>query len=164
MGVAPEIPRLTPEMASRKNQVMVFIRLYWDAHGASPSIGEIAAAVGCARSRAQAAVRKLAREGRLHHVPGATRSLMPIERHDAAIALLRARGWTVDPGRRMIAAPDADGTGTLDIGDDGAVRIVRGTNACLPPDPVHAHDARAAGDRADGQAGADGQGRQGEDG
>ena len=87
-----EVIRLTPTMASRKNQVLSFICSYHAAHGEGPSISEIAEAVNCARSRAQEAIRKL-----------------------------EAAGYIVNPGRLELITPppqliDLDEQGRLKVG------------------------------------------------
>jgi hypothetical protein len=41
-----DIPRLSPEMVSRKNQVLRFIQLYWCDYGIGPSISEICSVDG----------------------------------------------------------------------------------------------------------------------
>lgn len=117
MEMGKDIPRLSPTMASRKLQVLAFIRLFYREHGIGPSLSEIAAAIGSNRTRAQDAIRKLAREGRVHHRPGQPRGVVPVEMRDEALRLLRAEGWTVNPERRGIDHPDA--LPLLDVVDPG---------------------------------------------
>lgn len=142
MGIMDDIPRLTPEMVSRKNQVLRFIQLYWCDHGIGPSISEICAAVGCVRSRAQAAVRKLAREGRIHRVPSKARGIRPAETHELALQLLQSEGWVVNPARLELIHPLPP---LLDLDDGGRLVLLGGTNASLPPDRARAHGAAQAG-------------------
>ncbi|WP_030540573.1 LexA family transcriptional regulator [Sphingobium sp. DC-2] len=146
MGIMEDVPRLSPEMASRKLQVLAFIRVYHDRHGVGPSLSEMAAAVGTNRSRVQDAIRKLEREQRIHRVPGKTRGVTPIGSHEEALRQLQALGYIVNPGRMEIVHPEA--LPLLDI--EEAV-----TNASLPPNPAAAHDAREQGDSGNGE----GQGR-----
>ncbi|MBY2957962.1 GntR family transcriptional regulator [Sphingomonadales bacterium 58] len=119
MGIMEDIPRLSPVMASRKLQVLAFIRRYHEEHGVGPSLSEIAAAVGTNRSRVQDAIRKLEREQRLHRVPGKTRGVTPIGSHEEALRQLQALGYVVNPGRLEIIHPDA--LPLLDIEEDAAV-------------------------------------------
>ncbi|NWK96530.1 hypothetical protein DM806_12835 [Sphingobium lactosutens] len=105
MGVVIEVMRLAPEMASRKLQVLDFIRQFYAHHGVGPSLSEIAAAVGTNRSRVQDAIRKLAREGRIHRVPSQTRGIRPAETQEEALRLLQNEGWEVNRGRLQLVAP-----------------------------------------------------------
>lgn len=147
MGIMDDIPRLSPAMASRKNQVLAFIRLYWREHGVGPSLSEIAAAVGTNRSRVQDAIRKLAREGRLHRAPGVTRGVRPAETHEEALRVLQSSGWTVNPDRLELIHPAAP---LIDLDEDGRLVVGGGagpsvTNASLPPSPARAHGAASSG-------------------
>lgn len=153
MGIIEQIPRLSPAMASRKNQVLAFIRLYWRTHSSGPSISEICAAVNCPRSRAQAAIRKLEMEGLVFRVPGVARSVRPAETHEHALRLLQAHGWSVNAGRLELVHPMPP---LVDLDEDGRLVIHGGTNACLP-----AHVARAHGASHDGGERHDGDGRSG---
>ncbi|EPR09890.1 hypothetical protein M527_07130 [Sphingobium indicum IP26] len=142
MGIIDDIPRLSPVMASRKLQVLSFIRRFYHEHGVGPSLSEIAAALGTNRSRVQDAIRKLAREGRLHRVPGQTRGVRPAETREEALRLLQTEGWTVNPDRLELVHPNA--LPLLDIEE-----IV--TNSSLPPDPASAHDGRQQGAMGHGE-------------
>ncbi len=90
-----DLYRLSPVMVSRKLQVLAFIHRFYGAHGVGPSLGEIAAAVQSNRTRAQAAVRQLAKEGRIHRQPGKARGIRPISVREEAMRVLQAEGWTV---------------------------------------------------------------------
>lgn len=92
--------RLTPEMASRKLQVLEFVRRYWTDHGGSPSLSEIAAGLGCERTTVRGHVRRLLAEGRLLRDPALTERalrLPPAEMSEIeAMRVLRARGYVFD--------------------------------------------------------------------
>lgn len=152
MGIIEEIPRLSPVMVSRKNQVLAFIRAYWRTHDSGPSISEICAAVNCPRSRAQAAIRKLEMDGLVHRLPGVARSVRPAETHEHALQLLKAQGWTVNAGRLELVHPMPP---LVDLDEDGRLVIRSGTNACLPAGIARAHGAEQDGDEQH----ADGDGR-----
>ncbi|WP_328277717.1 LexA family protein [Sphingobium sp.] len=147
MGIEIDIPRLSPTMASRKNQVLAFVRLYWNAHSVGPSISEIARAVGCARSRAQKLVTKLVREGHLHRIDGMTRGVRPASVLEEALRQLREAGYVVNDD---VIAPPAGAMPLIDIDDAGAL-VVRGgwTNAPLPPDRARAQRAAPSGGERD---------------
>lgn len=70
-----DAPRLSPEFASRKLQVLAFVRRYLTEHGGSPSYGEIAAGCGTTRRRVREHVHTLLREGRLIRIGGTRRAL-----------------------------------------------------------------------------------------
>lgn len=128
------VPRLSPVMASRKHQVLAFIRIYHRDHGVGPSLSEIAAAVCASRSRVQDAIRKLAREGRLHHRPGETRGVRPAESRDEALRVLRDEGWIVLPDRNTASHPNA--LPLLDVIDEHESGTITG----LPVYDARAHD------------------------
>lgn len=91
--------RLTPAAASRKLQVLEFIRRYLTDWGCSPSLGEIANALDISRTRARQHVKRLVAEGRLVRGAGRERNLrLPPEEMSAveAVRVLRASGWKVD--------------------------------------------------------------------
>lgn len=99
--------RLAPTMSNRRLMVLNFVRLYWMRHGASPSYGEIAAGVGCSRTRVKYAVRALVQSGQLFQEAGRARSLRlpggdPILSEAEAVARLRAAGWELDEGARTL--------------------------------------------------------------
>ncbi len=144
MGLIEDIPRLSPTMASRKNQAMLFIRAYFATHHAGPSISELAAALATSRSRAAALIGKLESEGRIHRVRGQARSIRPVEALDEALRQLKAEGWTINPGRLELAHPQA--LPVLDI-------VESGTNATLLADLARAHDAPDDGGRERGDRG-----------
>lgn len=136
MNSIESVPRLSPEMVSRKLQVLAFIRIFHSQHGVGPSLSEIAAAVGTNRTRVQDAIRKLAREGRVYHVPGQARGVRPVETRDEALRLLRSEGWIVLPDRAEACHPNA--LPLLDIVEqEPAV-----TNPGLPPAAARAHEGR----------------------
>lgn len=98
LGMIDDIPRLSPQMASRKLQVLAFIRAFYAAHGVGPSLSEMAAAIGSNRSRVQDAIRKLAAEGRIHRAPGQTRGVRPLSAQEEAVRHVRDAGYLVlDP-------------------------------------------------------------------
>lgn len=103
-------------MASRKNQVLAFIRSYFGAHGIGPSISEMAAAASCSRSRVQEIIRKLEREQLVNRVPGKSRGIVPISGHEEAIRQLVAMGYVVNPAPSLPLL-DLDDDGQLTIGD-----------------------------------------------
>lgn len=141
MGVLEGIPRLSPEMASRKLQVLAFVRLFHAQHGVGPSLSEMAAAIGTNRARVQGAVRKLAREGRIHYQPGVPRGIRPAESHEEALVLLQSEGWVVNPDRFELIQPI--GLPLIDLDEAGQMTV---TNPSLPQTRARAHDVRRAGD------------------
>ena len=151
MGIMDDIPRLSPIMASRKLQVLAFIRGFYQDHGIGPSLSEIAAAVGTNRARVQGAIRKLAQEGRIHRVPGQARGVRPAETHEEALRLLQAEGWTVNPERLELVHPSIP---LLDAPDPIELTV---TKSSLPVTPARAHDARPGTIRGIGRYG-EGQG------
>lgn len=108
-----------------------FIRTFYAEHRVGPSHSEIAAALKTNRTRVQAAVRQLAREGRIHRVPGKARGIRPIESMEEALYLLKAEGWTVNVKRLELGHPVLDLI-ILDLKD--AV-----TNPSLPPPAMLDH-------------------------
>lgn len=121
-GVAP----LSPVMASKALQALSFIERYYAVHGIGPSLSEIAATLNSNRSRAQDIVRRLAREGRIHHVPGQPRGIRPVTADEEALRRLRAAGYIVtNAGLPLVAVLDhvprpSGDPGTLgDLGQHG---------------------------------------------
>lgn len=148
MGMLEGIPRLSPEMASRKLQVLAFVRLFHAQHGVGPSLSEMAAAIGTNRARVQGAVRKLAREGRIHYQPGVPRGIRPAESHEEALVLLQSEGWVVNPDRFELIQPlDLP---LIDLDEAGQMTV---TNPSLPQTRARAHDARRAGDLRNDECG-----------
>ncbi len=103
-------PRLSPTNSSRKLQALGFIKSYFAQHGASPSLGEIAAALGINRQRVHAIVRQLADDGLIHRDPGQRRGISlpdPAEELSAAdaVRVLQALGWTVLSAEARIVGP-----------------------------------------------------------
>lgn len=83
-------------MASRKLQVLGFIRRYITEHGESPSYDEIAAALATNKARVSAIVRVLTDERQLYRMPGARRGITLPGDLESAVRLLRAQGIRVD--------------------------------------------------------------------
>jgi SOS-response transcriptional repressor LexA len=164
MGMEPDIPRLSPAMASRKNQVLAFIRLYWRDHGVGPALSEMAAAVGTSRARVQDAIRKLAKEGRVIWEPGVTRGVRPAESHEEALRVLQAQGWTVNPDRLELIHPappliDLDAEGKLVVAGQPVAQSRAVTKTSLPPTRARAHGAGQGGDGRHGDGRDGGRGR-----
>lgn len=126
MGFAVEVMRLAPEMASRKLQVLDFIRQFYAHHGIGPSLSEIAAAIGTNRSRVQDAIRKLAHEGRVHRVAGKARGVRPADTREMALRLLEEEGWLVNGGRLELVPPPPP---LIDLDEHGRLTV---TKASLP--------------------------------
>lgn len=102
MGGEIAVTRLSPAMASRANQVLDFIHAYFASHGQGPSLREMAAAIGAGKNRVQDAIRKLAREGRIHYEPGRPRGVWPLSAEEEALRRLRGMGYVVADGRAVI--------------------------------------------------------------
>ncbi len=135
------VPPLSPVMSNRKLQVLDFIRLFHARHGVGPSLGEIAAAVGTTRTRVHDSIRKLAREGRVHHMPGQTRGVRPAETRDEALRVLREEGWVILPDRNAASHPNA--LPLLDVIEEEEPV----TNSGLPPtcSPGHERHGKVGG-------------------
>lgn len=100
--------RLTPAMASRKLQVVSFVRQYIARWGAWPSYGEIGGAMGIHKDTARDAVRRAVRDGLLDRTPGARKPRVAPARLSAIEAVgildqLRAAGFTIQE-----PSPDPD--------------------------------------------------------
>ena len=93
--------RLTPVMASRRLQVLEFVRSYLVKYGASPSYGEIARGCGTNTSRVKEALQSLVKSGLLLRRPGPRGLALPDTR-DAAIQLLSELGYMVFDERTVI--------------------------------------------------------------
>lgn len=94
MGVIVEV---LPTGASRKEQAYDYIKRYILREGRSPSMGEIAVALGVSDTRAKALVKKLALEKMISRAAGAQRGIgIPglMEQHIAE--RLRAAGVRMD--------------------------------------------------------------------
>jgi SOS-response transcriptional repressor LexA len=104
--------RVSPEMTSRKLQALDFIKHYYLRHGASPTLGEIAAGLGVSRQRAFALVDALEREGLVKRVRGQSRGIMlanaaaQVSESDALLQL-QAAGWRVLVGSQELGQPFA---------------------------------------------------------
>lgn len=88
--------RLTPGMASLRLMVLRFVRRYLTDWGASPSYGEIAAALDTNRTRVRKAVKSLAGDGLLLRAPGPRGLTLP-DTLAEAMRLLTAMGYVIDP-------------------------------------------------------------------
>lgn len=87
---------LSPTMVSRKLAALAFIRDYIEQRGASPSLGEIAQALGVDdRKTAMKAVRALERDGHILRRPG-PRGIMLPDRIAEALRQLRQAGFVVN--------------------------------------------------------------------
>jgi len=105
MNNIPVAPlRLAPDMASRRLQVLAFVRVYITRWGEGPSYGEIAQAVGTNRERVKDVVRQLIAQGLLLRAPGMRGLVLP-DRRDDALRLLRELGWTVEPSESRVIPP-----------------------------------------------------------
>lgn len=88
-------------LPGRKAEALAFIETFLITKGHSPTIDEIAAALGVSKTRMKELVRQLARDGAIVRAPGAQRGIsvpgltrrMEIEH---AKALLRASGHKID--------------------------------------------------------------------
>ena len=94
---------MRPEMSSRRNLVLAFVRDYIGTWRVSPSYGEIAAGLGTNRTRIKEAVRSLVADGHLLRTPGPRGLALPGD-EAAAIERLKALGWRVDAEARALAA------------------------------------------------------------
>ena len=82
-------------MVALRLQVLDFVHEYIGRWGDSPSLGEIAVAVGVDRKQAHKAVLSLAQSGLLIKAPGPRGLMLPSERQ-TAIRVLQRLGWRVD--------------------------------------------------------------------
>jgi biotin operon repressor len=105
---APDL-RLTPAMASLRLLVLRFVRQYLTSWSASPSYGEIAAALGTNRTRVRKAVKSLSVDGLLLRTPGPRGLILPDDLTEAA-RLLALHGYRVEPAahRRVTHSPLQD--------------------------------------------------------
>jgi biotin operon repressor len=94
-------------MSSFRLLVLAFVTEYLGKHSASPSYGEIAAALESSRERVHKAVRSLERDGLLVRTPGPRGLSLPTLR-DAAIRQLRAYGFVVDEDMMEAHRPVTD--------------------------------------------------------
>lgn len=82
---------------SRKAQAYAFIRHYIMTMGHSPSIGDVAKALGVGPTRAKALVHQLSKEKAIERAPGAQRAISIPGLFDALVKdRLRRDGWRVD--------------------------------------------------------------------
>jgi SOS-response transcriptional repressor LexA len=94
--------RLTPTMRSRKLQALDFIKRYFAQWGQSPSLDEIAGALGVSKQRAAELVHQLSLDLQIRRVRGKTRGITLIDRSEEiseADVLLRLAGlgWQLAP-------------------------------------------------------------------
>jgi DNA-binding MarR family transcriptional regulator len=87
--------RLTSSMASRKLLVLAFVRAFIERWQGSPSIGEIAEAVGASRGRVHAVLCALEKDKLIVRRKGARGIMLP-DRLSEAVRELRAAGYIVD--------------------------------------------------------------------
>lgn len=106
--------RATPVSSSRKLLALKFIQDFWAKHGESPSLREVAAAIGADDATAALRiVRQLDAEGKVVYIPNRRRGILlpdEIDRisTDDALRVLMRRGWTVNGNELAPAALLAD--------------------------------------------------------
>ena len=93
--------RLSPTMRSRKLQALTFVKRYFAIWGKSPTLSEIAAALGVSIKRAHELVEQLSDEEQLRRIRGKRRGIELIDRGEEfseadALLRLRALGWAID--------------------------------------------------------------------
>lgn len=113
--------RLTPGMASLRLLVLRFVREYLGSWGASPSYGEIAAALDTNRTRVRKAVQSLAADGLLWRSPGPRGLALP-EDLSGAMRLLTSHGYRVEAVTHSPLPADA----VLDYDPCGSVGVTSG--------------------------------------
>jgi hypothetical protein len=96
---------LIPTANSYKLRALEFIVTYWAARQASPSYGEIGAALGVSREHARRLVQQLALEGRINHRPGTHRGIMPLTAREEALRVLRTEGFIIDEEALRLDTP-----------------------------------------------------------
>ncbi|MET0181091.1 MAG: helix-turn-helix domain-containing protein, partial [Novosphingobium sp.] len=141
---ASPTPALTPRMASRKQQALVFVQEYIAQCNGAPSLSEIAAGLGVGKARASYLVDALVDAGELRRLPGPRGLVLPcaIER---ARELLRAAGVLL-----IEEAPGASAGPKVPCTKTGLSALL-----ALDYDPVR----DSAGSSDDGSEAADGEGR-----
>lgn len=101
--------RLPLPTVNARAAVLSFVRAYLARHDDSPSLGEIADGLGSTKPRVLRILSGLERDGELIRLPGAARCkrriLLP-EQQSRALALLRQLGWEINPGSKLVQAPD----------------------------------------------------------
>jgi len=97
--------RLRPDMSSRRNLVLAFVRDYIGRWQTSPSCGEIAEGVGTSRTTVKRLVRSLVQDGYLLRSAGPRGLALPAD-EAAAIERLLALGWRIDGQERTARGPD----------------------------------------------------------
>lgn len=88
---------LLPVRPSRKAQALAYITEHLRTKGVSPSMNDIATALGVGRTRAKTLVHQLATEKMIERAPGSQRAISVPGLFDQLIAeKLRSQGWIVD--------------------------------------------------------------------
>ena len=126
-----EAIRLTPDMPSRKFQVLDFLRRFRASHGGNPTLSAIAAACGTNKARVQDAIRKLEHDGLVHRVPGKKGGTTALIDRELVLRELQADGYVINP----------PGMPLLDLDEDGRLTIIGDavTNSSLPHGCARAH-------------------------
>jgi len=96
--------RLRPDMSSRRNLVLAFVRDYISQWKLSPSCGEIAEGVGTSRTTVKRLVRSLVQDGHLLRIAGPRGLALPAD-EAAAVDRLIALGWRIDSQDRTVCGP-----------------------------------------------------------
>lgn len=132
--------RLTPDMVSLRLLVLRFVRSYLTDWGASPSYGEIAAALGTNRTRVRKAVRSLCADGLLLRSPGPRGLALPDDLTEA-MRLLAAHGYRTVPTEGLaVTHSPLQADGVLDYCPSGQEAVAHGQE--------EGHDRCASGDRS----------------
>lgn len=95
----------TPTMVSRKVAALEFIKRYIVEWGVSPSIGEIANALGTNRSRISQILHQLASEGSIVRKTGERRNITLPDKVVEAVQLLRRAGYKVNGDAKELVGP-----------------------------------------------------------
>lgn len=118
-GIVMHALRRAPAGASRKAQALAFITDYLLRSGHSPSVGDIAGALGVSHTRAKELVRQLSGDGAIVRAPGAQRAIsVPGLTSSAVLERLRAEGWRVNPETRTLLPPGSFPQGHLPLVPD----------------------------------------------
>jgi SOS-response transcriptional repressor LexA len=96
-GQTDVVMSVPAEPLTRKAQAYNWIRAYIETTGNSPSMGDVALALGVSLSRAKALVHQLTREKRIDRAPGAQRGIsIPGLFKELVLKELREQGYVVD--------------------------------------------------------------------
>ena len=93
---------------SARPAIMAYLRAYQAAHDETPSLGEIANAVGSTKPHVSRALNRLERDGELRRLPAAPRQKRRIvlpEQQARALAMLRELGWSINGDVRSLHGP-----------------------------------------------------------